>query len=145
MARPLRLEIEVLLLNNESLTLDPFLVKRRQTEKKEGIRHVREFIGAIANSPFNEGFYVTTAPDFTGYALKELNESEINLLGKNIKISLVDGSRLRSLLELHKPADRCISVFNKIAPVSGWNSVALECKQSHITDVFSETRQIKPR
>ena len=116
-----------------------FQVKRRQTEKNESVRPVREFIGAMANSKFNEGIYVTTAPHFTKYAQKEFRSAEYNLLNKKMRISLIDGSRLKNLLEFHQPDERFISIFRKIAKEYDWNNTSLSCRNYHISEVFSET------
>jgi hypothetical protein len=117
-----------------------FQVKKRMTDKLESIRCVREFIGAVANSPFREGFFVTTAP-LSNYAVKELDSSEANLRDKNITLTVVDGTRLRGIMELHKPSPKSLTALSTIVPASGWTSAVL-AGELDIASVLEESRNI---
>jgi len=94
-----------------------FQVKRRQTDKHESVKCVREFIGALAQSPYDVGFYVTTAASFTGDAKLEYKDSFFRLKRRGLGISLIDGRRLREYLIAEKLASRAEQAFDSF----GWD------------------------
>jgi hypothetical protein len=111
-----------------------FQVKRRQTAHPEGVRAVREFIGALANSPYDEGFFVTTAP-LSFYATKELAGGEVHRDAKNIEVTVVDGSKLREIMALHRPTTKSEAALMSILPETGWHSARLGLSGVHVKDI----------
>ena len=79
-----------------------FQVKRRLTDAPERVQRVREFVGAVATSRFNNGFYVTFAPRFTKTAQREVDAGRDNLREHNINLTLIDGTRLKEILNNRK-------------------------------------------
>jgi hypothetical protein len=73
-------------------------VKRRQTDKPESVQCIREFIGSVAQSKYNHGYFVTTADNFTRDANIEFNNSIENLNQRNIELHLINGTHLFDLL-----------------------------------------------
>ena len=80
-----------------------FQVKRRQNDAPERVQPVREFIGAIAGTPYREGYFVSTAERFTRTVVREIEAGAQYHKERGIEIQLVDGSRLRELLKLTTP------------------------------------------
>ena len=76
-----------------------FQVKRRLTNKPECVQNVRAFVGAVATSSYTHGYYVTTAPRFTSTTVREMDDLRDNLTTHNLRIELIDGSKLHGLLQ----------------------------------------------
>lgn len=121
-----------------------FQVKRREVEKSEPIQPIREFVGAVAKSPFHEGIYVTTA-NLSRYAKKELDHSTSNLVDKGMEISLVDGEILRELMRFHMPSDRSLEALSKDVPIHGWQNYHLGITNVSLNELINITKnsQIK--
>jgi hypothetical protein len=94
--------IDFVLVNSNSGIEYAFQLKRRLVDSSERIQHVREFIGAIASSPYKYAYYVTTADRFTKSAEMEIERNALNLAARDIRLSLVDGNSLRALLKEKK-------------------------------------------
>jgi hypothetical protein len=80
-----------------------FQVKSRQGRSPESVIPVRSFIGAMALSGFQQGFFVTTADRFSVSAVREIRQRRLNLREASLHLTLVDGSQLRTLLEMDRP------------------------------------------
>jgi hypothetical protein len=90
--------IDFVLVNSDRGIEYAFQVKRRLVNTPECIRHVREFIGAVATSKYRHAYYVTTADRFTGAATAAVSSGDSHLRTHDIELQLVDGCALRSLL-----------------------------------------------
>jgi hypothetical protein len=75
-----------------------FQVKRRLTSKPERVQPVREFLGSLAGTKYERGYFVTFAPAFTRNTHRELAAASSQLRHRNLDIRLIDGSRLKSIL-----------------------------------------------
>lgn len=91
--------IDFVLVNDARGVAYAFQVKRRQTEKRECVKCVREFIGCLAESPYNKGYFVTTADSFTKDAWIEYDDSYDTLRQRGLEVSLVDGTSLFKMLK----------------------------------------------
>jgi len=95
-----------------------FQVKRRQTDSRERVQPVREFIGALCMKGFVRGTYVSTAEAFTAYAIREITDGAAALRGRRLRLQLVDGQRLRGLV-------RCFAEDGDLIPTGlrGWGRI----------------------
>jgi hypothetical protein len=100
-----------------------FQVKRRLTSRKEGIQEVRAFLGALALSPFQRGFYVTTAEGYSAAVHKELGDASVNLQGvRHLELDLVQGDQLREMLLLNRPLGSSLERLVQQVRERGWDS-----------------------
>jgi HJR/Mrr/RecB family endonuclease len=77
-------------------------VKHRiRTDKGEGVKAIREFLGAMLVAGVSRGIFVTTADHFTGQAKEAINQSLIR--GAITYFDLIDRHRLFDLLSLAVP------------------------------------------
>ncbi len=90
--------IDLVFVENDTGISSAIQVKRRQTDKPESVKCIREFIGSIAQSEYNCGYFVTTADKFSRDASIEYNDSKENLKQRNIELSLIDGVHLKDML-----------------------------------------------
>ena len=89
--------IDFVLVNSEKGIECAFQVKRRLTGKPEPIRYVREFLGAVAMSPYDKCYYVTTSSRFTQSGSQVLSAQPF-LQHRQIECHLVNGKHLLQLL-----------------------------------------------
>ncbi len=94
--------IDFVLINSNKGLEYAFQVKRRISDSPEPVTEVRQFLGAMASSPFKHGYYVTTADRFTRSTIKEIQSSEKNIQNHNLSINIVDGTDLFKILQSHK-------------------------------------------
>lgn len=90
--------IDFVVVQSESGVEYAFQVKRRLTDKPECVQSVRSFVGALATSKFARGYFVTMAPRFTSTTVSEMEDARVNLTTRNLRIELIDGSKLFALL-----------------------------------------------
>lgn len=130
--------IDFVLVNSNLGIEYAFQVKRRLNDKPERIIEVREFIGALASSPYLHGYYVTTAENYTKSAYKEIKQSEGNLLNHNISVEIVDGTRLFDLLHSLNnwphTAKILADLFSDIGPWYETSDSAVD----HFADLYQE-------
>lgn len=105
--------IDFVLINSDKGLLYAFQVKRRLTNKPESVKEVREFIGAVAMSSYEHGYYVTFADRFSKVAFKEIEDAERVLDKRNLHISLVDGTRLREIISNQNPVAQGLDELQK--------------------------------
>ena len=91
--------IDFVLVNTNKGIEYAFQIKRRLTDSPERIQPIREFIGAVAGTPFKHAYYVTTAERITKYAKKEMKRSLSNLKKRNIYLNIIDGNELFHILK----------------------------------------------
>lgn len=91
--------IDFVLLNDNIGIVYAFQVKRRMTDRKECVKCIREFIGALAQSPYRHGYLVTTADTFTRDAYSETTASVDTLKKRNLEVSMIDGRQLYALIK----------------------------------------------
>jgi hypothetical protein len=132
--------IDFVLVNSKSGIEYAFQVRRRLVDSPERVQPVREFIGAIASSTYKYAYYVTTADRFTRSVEMELKSNTPNLIARDIRLSLVDGNSLRSLLNektaVSATAKRIRSLFYKPAAwkrEKGLDTISLD---QMISEVF---------
>lgn len=90
--------IDFVIVCSESGVASAFQVKRRQTDSPESVTEVRSFLGALAGSPFSQGYFVTTAPRFTRAAIEEEVKTRPNLQTRGLSLEIVDGTALHRIL-----------------------------------------------
>lgn len=94
--------IDFVLVNSERGLTIAFQVKRRQTDKRECVRCVREFVGSLSASPYDVGYFVTTADSFTRDAKLEREDSIEDLAKRGLEVTLVDGRDLLAHIRRQK-------------------------------------------
>jgi hypothetical protein len=90
--------IDFVIVRSEGGVASAFQVKRRQTDSAESVTEVRSFLGALAGSPFSQGYFVTTAPSFTRAAIEEGVKTRANLRSRGLSLEIVDGTALHRIL-----------------------------------------------
>jgi len=89
--------IDLYVCSKDGEVLRAVQVKRRETDKRESLKDIRNFVGALLMEGHDDGIFVTTASSFTGPAMevpKKLADRH-----ERIHLSLIDGERLLELLE----------------------------------------------
>lgn len=102
-----------------------FQVKRRRRQGAEPITAVREFLGAVALSPYKKGYFVTTAPTFTSAATQILSATEA-LEQRSMECHLVNGSDLMNLLRITSFRNSALKLFQAPSWLSEfhWKQIA---------------------
>jgi hypothetical protein len=90
--------IDFVIVCSERGVVSAFQVKRRQTDSAESVTEVRSFLGALARSPFSQGYFVTTAPRFTRAAIEEGVKTGEILRRRGLSLEIVDGTALHRIL-----------------------------------------------
>jgi hypothetical protein len=90
--------IDFVIVCSERGVASAFQIKRRQTDSAESVTEVRSFLGALAGSPFSQGYFVTTAPSFTRTAIEEGVKARANLRSRGLSLEIVDGTALHRIL-----------------------------------------------
>jgi hypothetical protein len=116
--------IDFVLVETKSGLEYAFQVKRRLTEKVERVHEVREFLGTLAGSRFNHGYYVTFAPKFSRALHDELNQRRGRLELRRLHLDVIDGAKMKELIA-QKAKDpesaKALQSMSKVgAEVSGW-------------------------
>ena len=69
------------------------------------------------------------------YATKELAGGKVHRDSKNIEVTVVDGSKLREIMALHRPTTMSEAALMSILPEAGWHSAPLSLSGVHVKDI----------
>ncbi|HXJ43575.1 MAG TPA: restriction endonuclease [Bryobacteraceae bacterium] len=104
--------IDFVLVRAEAGIAAAFQVKRRLTDRPESIIPVREFVGAVAMSTYNQCYFVTTAPQFAR-SLAGIRGPVDAMRRRSLELHLVSAPQLMDLMRETRTLNECQSSFKE--------------------------------